>query len=146
MQGIGADSQPALASLHPDDDLHPQTVVGHPFAVSPSVQAAQRNAPDPDADKLLTEFAHEERDVAWARQMETHLQQVLSGATTVRSIECRTSICMFEVSYTGQLNYDIYPDRSLMDQLVHENTMYGYEKDATSPQITVAVEIYRRRL
>jgi hypothetical protein len=120
-------------------------VAGRPFAVSPSVQVAQKSVPDPDANKLLTEFAQEERDVVWARQIETHLQQGLSGVTTVRSIECRTSICLFEAAYTGRFDYDIYPDRFLMDQLVHENTMYGYEKDATSQRITVAVEIYRRR-
>jgi hypothetical protein len=85
--------------------------------------------------------------VEWAPIIEWRLQRILSGleSTTIRSIECRRSICLFEVAYIGRYKYDVYSDRFLEDQLEYMGTMYGYERDALSQRITVALEIYRRR-
>jgi hypothetical protein len=52
--------------------------------------------------------------------------------------------CVSDVAYTGQYSYDVYSDRFLLDQLHHEGYLLGYEKDATSQRVTVALEIYRR--
>ena len=147
LRGSSADSLLPTAGLHPNDDLHPLAVVGRPFTMSPSVETGQKNAPDPDNDELMTAFAQEKRDVEWAHDVETHLQQVLSDLanTTVRSIECRTSICLFEVAYIGKNNYDVYSNDFLEDQIRYAGTVYGYERDATSQRITVALDIYRRR-
>jgi len=141
------DPESPVTSLHPDDDQHPLAVVGRLFAVSASVEMGREKAPHPEKDALMSAFAQEPRDVAWAGKVEAHLQQALSGIdnTTVRSIECRTSMCLFEVAYVGRLTYNIYSDDFLESQLRYEGTIYGYETDATSQRITVAVEINRRR-
>jgi hypothetical protein len=101
---------------------------------------------DPIVPRLLEQFAQEERDVSWAQMTELHLREVFASAqgVTVRWIECRTSICIYEVAYAGQGNYNIGSDNYLVDEIRLEGTIFAFEDDATNLRFTVALEVYSR--
>ena len=138
---------PASAMLHPEDDLAPQAAIGRPFPVSQAVERGWKYAPpDPIVTELLEKFAQEERDVSWAQRIEAHLSALFPTplGTAARSIECRTSICILEVTYTGQADYSAYSDPYLLSQIHLESEAFGYETDATNLRIKILLEIYKR--
>jgi hypothetical protein len=75
------------------------------FASVPELRAAAEPAPDAFADegtRLRARFDREPTDTSWAgdtrAQLETELGRFSGNDATVRSVDCRTSLCRVEVA------------------------------------------------
>lgn len=147
-QPKGGNSSHVLRHLHPDDDISPDSVVGRPFPVSASVARQWKNVPlTQEMAGLLDQFTQEQRDVQWAPVTESHIYDLIADYPdiTPRAIECRSSICMFEVSYTWKAGFSVIDDRYLLDQVRFIGDVWGFETDETNQQIKVMLEVVTRK-
>ena len=133
-----------------------QTVVGRPFPVSASVEALCRKLSSRGEDNCalshseLADFARQPRDPAWASEMEARLRDLVASESgyTVRTIECRTSMCVAEVaSLRGMFHFvtAIGENDALNESLTESSWETAYEPDPSSASIGVTVGIFRRR-
>jgi hypothetical protein len=148
-------SLPRPPAPHPSNDM---SVVGHRFAVSPSIDAGC-NDPGLKAvhfcDRLqanLADMSKESRDSAWAADMETQLQDFVASQrydpSSIRNVECRTSWCAIEVASIYKSFVGIFPYADpLMRQLDRDGYSWatGSEPDPTGATVHVVVQMYRRR-
>jgi hypothetical protein len=93
----------------PEDEGPDLRVVGRPFPLSPSIEAECR-VDDGCAPllRLLKQFSQQPRDVVWAAKMEAGLRDLVMSQPgySIRTIECRASLCAAEVaSGTGMFNF-----------------------------------------
>jgi hypothetical protein len=141
----GASSPQYSVRLHPDDDATPKAVVGRPFPVSASIDIHSKVHPAPEVAEVLNKFAQEPRDVSWAH-IEARIEGLFPTADGVaaRTIECRTSICVYEVTSTSPSDFWYLSDRYLVDQVTGVGELDGYERDATNQQIKVLLEVLVR--
>lgn len=127
-------------------------VIGRPFPVSTSVEATCRllgGSCDEKLDGLLTEFAQQPRDPAWAPDMETTLRNHLTTAEpdkyTIRALECRTTLCAVEVASL----YGAYHGAPYVfvrgNDLFNGSAMYGYESSQSMERVTVTLRTFERR-
>jgi len=131
------------------ESVDPSTVVGRPFPVSASVEAGCKDDLFcQQFHELLRTFSEEPRDASWATEMESKLRDYVTvedGQATIRGLECRTSLCLLEVTSPRGVFSGISRDSPLSWQLFNENKIWGYETDPTSARITVTVEPFTRR-
>lgn len=85
-------------------------VVGRPFPLSPSMEAACRvdAAGCAPVLRLLKQFSQQPRDPIWAGKMEAGLRDLVMSEPgySIRAIECRASLCAAEVaSGLGMFNF-----------------------------------------
>jgi hypothetical protein len=152
----GDESTKPLASSSPRETTGSKTensVIGNPFPVSTSVQNSCK--PNPLCDRMkaaLKEMGQEGRDDAWATDMEDKLKEysVSFGPDkyTVRSVECRESLCAIEVaSAYGLLPLGLpYSYGGIFDSdLKLWDSWTGRETDQLGTMVTVTLQMYRRR-
>ena len=148
-------------SAQPTDGNKPKTpasaqvgvdasVIGSPFPISASVEAACRGFVVCDETReMLSKMAQEPRDSAWATEMEMKIQEnVLSQGPdkyTIRDIECRSSLCAVETASSFGLYFGPgYPDP--LDRSLHAMVpIWGYETDPSGVRVTVTLKILKRR-
>jgi hypothetical protein len=145
--GVVGTYDAAGASNQPVD---PTAVIGRPFPVSPSVESGCKlDDSCSDLHQMLSRFAEEPRDPAWASEMEGKLRDLVmldSGEYTVRDVECRTSICLVEVASLYGVYYRQIPaDNPLSKRLLPMAGDWGYELDPNSARVTVTIAPFRRR-
>jgi hypothetical protein len=139
-----------------DDSEDPGGVVGRPFPISTSVENLCRKLSSKDDDhcafthRLLEDFAQQPRDPVWASNMESKLRALVMSQAgyTIRTIECRTSLCVAEVaSLYGMFHFITAVGK---DSPLHQSLMNGqewqtaYEHDP-SGSITVTLMIFGGR-
>jgi len=130
----------------------PADVIGHPFPVSASVEASCRglgSSCDEHLEGILSQFAQEPRDPAWAKEMEAKLRdQVMTAEPdkfSIRAIECRTTLCVVEVA-SLQGPYRAAPYAFVRsNNLFNGSAMYGYESNEYQAMITVTLRTFVRR-
>lgn len=132
---------------------NPNAVIGRPFPVSESVISMCR--PDkgvgPQSCKgtmeLLARMAEEPRDLRWARETESILRSWLSQLpdTTIRAIECRTSLCAIETSSIHGVQHGPSYEEPLTERLLRQLPMWGDETDASGAKVTVTMQLFKRR-
>jgi len=131
----------------------PNAVIGRPFPVSESVISQCR--PDEGVGppscvnilELLARMAEEPRDLRWARETEASLHEWASQLpdTTIRAIECRTSLCAIETSSIHGLQHGpTYHDPS-NERVLPWNPLWAYETDTRSARVTVTMRPFKRR-
>lgn len=127
-------------------------VIGRPFPVSNSVEAGCRRfsgSCDEELEGLLSKFAQEQRDLAWATDMEAKLRDHIMTAEpnkfSIRAIECRATRCVVEVaSLYGPLlgaPYSFVESNNLYNGL----SVLGYEANEHRARITVTLQTFERR-
>lgn len=131
----------------------PNSVIGRPFPVSESVISQCR--PDegvgpPSCKKileLLARMAEEPRDLRWARETEASLHEWLSQFpdTTIRAIECRTSLCAIETSSINGVQRGPPYEHPLSERLLTWIALWARETDASSARVTVTLQVLQRR-
>lgn len=149
-QTAGVGTYAAAGASNQIVDPDPSTVIGRPFPVSASVESGCKlDDSCSDLHQMLTRFAEEPRDPAWASEMEGNLRDLLvqeSGKYTVRNIECRTSLCLVEVASLYGVYYQPIPaDNPLSKRLLPMAGDWGYELDPSSARVTVTIAPFRRR-
>lgn len=124
--------------------------IGRPFPLSASMQAACKVEFD-GCKRLyddLSTLAQEPRDPHWSDAMETKLRNYVeaeSGDFTIRSLECRSSVCAIEVaSMNGPLPS---PSSSTLDNWVlAEAAEFAYEHNGPAGgRTTVTFQTFDRR-
>ncbi len=121
------------------------------FPVSASVQKlCQQPAGCEGLKAALREVEHEPRDSGWATDMEKDLkeyaQSLGSNKYTVRSVECRTSLCAIEVAFLADLLPFALPhDSPLGSRLSATESWTGKEINQLGAAVTVMLSIYRRQ-
>jgi hypothetical protein len=138
------------ATINPED-LDPTSVIGRPFPVSASVEKGCRRGVDTcdEVYELLLEMAQEPRDFAWATDMEAKLRDYVKNIEpdkfSIRTIECRTSLCVVEVASIHGPLFGIQYKAPLYKKLSNSIGMFGYEADPSSARVTVTLLAYTRR-
>lgn len=140
-------------SFADDEDTDRTAMIGRPFPVSASVEFTCRKlggSCDEELDGLLSKFAHEPRDPAWAAEMETRLREFIltsePGKFSIRAVECRTSLCVVEVaSGFGAYIDHLESSESLSKDLFGWIGTHGYEVDQASARVTVTLQTFMRR-
>jgi hypothetical protein len=150
---------PQILSPLDTEASNPSDVIGRPFPVSASVEAERtscvaRGSTDVGVcdvvQRLLLKMAQEPRDPLWATDMEAKLRQHLTtteqGTLSIRTIECRTSLCAVEVAslsgpYFGNLDSNAFLHESLFTWMA----THGYEPDPSGASITVTLITFERR-
>jgi len=150
-------SRPGGPSVLEGEGSDPNAVIGRAFPVSTSVEAMCKKISSKgedacaDTHQVLAEFAQQPRDPTWASSMEGRLRDLVMSEPgyTIRTLECRTSLCVAEVaSINGMFNF-ITPVGS--DPALHRDLMpgvgeTGYEIDPSSmARITVTLMPFERR-
>ena len=97
---------------------------------------------------ILSKFSRERRDSAWADLVEGELRDYLrsvgGGKFTIRSLQCRTTVCAAEVTSSERMPL-ILTNRRLREKLRSGYGAYGYETDSAGARITVSLALYERR-
>jgi hypothetical protein len=96
----------------------------------------------------LSRFAQEQRDVAWANGIESEIRSYVAAKAgfTIRTLECRRSLCVAEVAAVGGLFVAAFsPDRSLFRKLWPKFLAAGHETSESGEPITVTLLTYQRR-
>jgi hypothetical protein len=81
-----------------------RSVIGQRFPISTSIlnRCGRSFEACHDSKVLIVELESEPRDVAWAQSLESKLRSKMlsskSGANSIRALECRVSLCAFEVA------------------------------------------------
>ena len=140
------------AKLPVDLDDDPNAVIGRPFPVSDSVisQCRSEGMAPPSCVKivdLLTRMAEEPRDLRWARETEAILHEWVSQLpdTTIRAIECRTSLCAIETSSMHGVQHGPSYDDPPSERVHRWIPLWARETDTTSAQVTVTMQLFIRR-
>jgi hypothetical protein len=128
------------------------SLVGRPFPLSPSVASTCTDlsfAPCAEEHRLLSAFAQEPRDDAWADKMETKLRDYIQQypGFSIRTLECRTSLCMAEVvSAQGAFQHRAPAIGSdLFREVQSEFGLFGYERGKDGASMTVTQLAFSRR-
>src|SRR5882724_10666711 len=82
-------------------EVDPRAVVGRHFPMAASLAAGCKVDGCPELDEALAKFSLEPRDLAWAANVETKLRDFVgahSDRYMIRTVECRTSLCVMEVT------------------------------------------------
>lgn len=130
----------------------PTAVIGRVFPVSDSVEAGCRllgGSCDEKLDGLLSHFAQEARDPAWASQVEATLRNYIAKAEpdkySIRAIECRTTVCLVELAspYGPYLGAPYAFVRA--NNLFNGSVVFGYESNQYLGRVTVTLRAFERR-
>ncbi|HSB95439.1 MAG TPA: hypothetical protein VLC91_03270, partial [Spongiibacteraceae bacterium] len=140
------------AEVPGSDDL-----IGRPVAISTSVKVNCEGKESIGSCKellpLLSKMAEEPRDLIWAPAIEARLRDLVTadpGEFTIRTIECRQSLCAAEVvSIHGQFHFimGVAHDPSLNKNVLPQTSLLGYEDGPTGAQLknTVTFSMFKRR-
>ena len=134
------------------DVIDPEDVVGRPFPLSASTQdACEPPASVRDICALLecelAQFTSESRDSAWAGPMEERLLESLSARselTEIRTIECRRSLCVAEVSMSAFFIAEPDSRFYIDNKLRFGHSIYGHEVDSNVAPVWVEVVVFIR--
>ena len=143
-------TEPVVAAAGETVAMGPAAVIGRRFPVSASVTAGcKSDGGCPELDEELAKFAQEPRDLAWAADIEARMRQRVmanSSEFTIRSLECRTSLCAIEAaSFTGGFTAGTALNPTLRPLLFVGSAGFGIERDASSAKIVVTLLTYERR-
>jgi hypothetical protein len=124
-----------------------KSVVGLRFPVSDSVIKSCQGINCDRMWKVLDEFAKEDRDPKWAVQMESELRDEVSHDSipiSVRSIQCRTTICAAELTSVAGPYLGVRIGVPLDDRVMTWDALTGYETDSNGQRLTVTLMAWRR--
>jgi hypothetical protein len=104
----------------------------------------------------LTILAEQPRDEAWAKRTEQAFREWIKSngsKYTIRSLECRQTLCAVEVSSTtssetsGAWPYEFWRRANVLPAFGgREPKLYGFETDALGSKIVVGVTLFERRI
>jgi hypothetical protein len=144
----GITSKTADSPRFTTDAVDPESVIGRPFPVSKSVDEGCTESYCSEWRGLLGKFAQEPRDPRWAAQTEADLRALALAEPekyTVRSVECRSSLCVIEVASLFGGFSGIPTTSALYGKLFNGGAEFGFERDPSSARITVTVQTFERR-
>jgi hypothetical protein len=139
------------------EEEDPNAVIGRQFPVSTSIEEMCKKLSSKAEDRCdfthrrLAEFAQQARDPVWASNMEAQLRDLVMSnpGYTIRTIECRTSLCVAEVaSLDGMFHFE---SAIGTDSPLHESLMNGLEwqtareRDQSYGTVTVTLMMFERR-
>ena len=157
VQEPSVDDDPFSLKLRSLDDATPRSVIGRPFPVSATVLSSRerclKSDPHPENCNVvfrdLEQFSKESRSVPWATDMEfrlrSHVEKVGDLRYAVRSLECRTSLCALEVTFTHDVFFGLSYDESMSLGLKNGWVEFGFEPAPGGQRIVVMLRTYRRR-
>jgi hypothetical protein len=153
-QDSGSESQtPSSVNTEASD---PAAVIGRPFPVSASVVAKCRswstkggNEICDEVHRTLSEMAQEPRDPAWATDMEAKLRNLVlaqePGDLSIRSIECRQSLCAVEVTSLIGPYCELHYDDLVKINMSNGLCIHGRETGPSGARVIVSLESFSRR-
>lgn len=130
-----------------------ESVIGIPFPISDSVrEVVELHAKDMEYDRGVIEplarFSGEPRDDEWASAIERELRDVVrrsNGAFSIRNVECRRTICAWEVEsapweHPRWLPHDVQSRLNV----VSGDALAATERRPNGSKVAVTLQIYDR--
>jgi len=150
-QGTATDALVAALPAEGKQDLN--SVIGRPFPMSASVSTSCKRLTGGLCEEFLrplSAFAEEPRDAVWAPSAEEKLRRYVEAGPSdisLRSVECRQSLCVIEVAaIPGRPYFGLDGDEEKSFGLDKVNAMHGYEVAPSTDRITITLLIYQRVL
>jgi hypothetical protein len=156
LNALGAESQSdSNAPIKREIASDPNVVIGRPIPMSASVRTACTSEPCNKLFQQMAEMAQQPRDLAWAPVIEAELRHLIisePGNFTIRTLECRKTLCAAEVSsVNGGFHFlaRVARDASLNNKLWPDFIPTGTEPNPAGPEtgqeVTVSFSMFTRK-